>query len=274
MTVGFVGAGSMGAPMVARLLAAGFEVNLVARRTEVADRFAALGAVVVASVAELAPSPVVIVCPFDETQLAEIVDGPDGLLARMSPGAVLVQHATVSAGCIGDLALRAAATGVVVVDAPISGRADDIAAGTLKVLYGGADDLLERLAPILGCYADAVIRTGDVGSATMTKLVNNLVFASHTQIAGAAVALGSDLGLEPGRLLEALTTCSANSTALATLRAVGDVDTFAALAVPYLRKDVTLIESEATALGISTGVLGRLVEDGPFSLVNEPRSAR
>jgi 3-hydroxyisobutyrate dehydrogenase-like beta-hydroxyacid dehydrogenase len=273
-TVGFVGAGSMGAPMVERLLASGFEVHLVTRRVDVAERFAAFDTVIVGSVAELAPTSVVIVCPFDAAQLATMVDGPDGLLARMEPGTVLVQHATVSTDCINDLARRGAAVGVTVVDAPISGRATDVASGSLKVLLGGPEETAEALAPVLGAYADAVIRTGDVGSATATKLVNNLVFAGHAQIAGAAVRLGSELGIEPGPLLEALTTCSASSTALTTLRTVGDVEAFAALAVPYLRKDIALIENEVASLRMSTGVLGTLVEDGPFPLTNELRSAR
>jgi 3-hydroxyisobutyrate dehydrogenase-like beta-hydroxyacid dehydrogenase len=259
----------MGGPMIERLLAAGVEVHLFARRPDVRERFGALGAVVEPSVADLALSaPVLVLCPFSEAQLAEIVSGDHGLLAHARSGTVVVQHATVSVGAITSLGADGAARGVAVVDAPISGRAEAVTAGELTVLVGGDAEALAVTEGVVGCYADTVVHTGGIGSATKVKLINNLLFAAQVQTACSAVELGAHLGVDEAGLLAALTACSADSFALAALRSVGDVATFASHAAPYLRKDVGVIEDVTRALGLDTGVLGRVVRDGPIALAD------
>lgn len=269
--VGFVGAGAMGGPMVERLLAAGAEVHLYARRAEVARRFAELGAVLEPSVGALAASAdVLILCPFSEDQLTAITGGSDGLLAQARPGTAIVQHATVSSAAVERLAAEATGRGITVLDAPISGRVDDILAGRLTVLIGADDDTpMSRVEPALRTYSGTVVRTGGVGSATKVKLINNLAFAAQVQIAGSVVELGEALGLARQDLLNALMVCSARSFALDALRTVGDRADFAEHAAVYLRKDVATAEKTATDLGLDIGRLGQVVRMGPFPLTND-----
>src|SRR5665811_1146967 len=86
--VAFVGAGQMGAPMVDRLLAAGADVTVYARRAEVREQFARAGAPVVTTLAEAArDADVVLECVYSDPQLEEIALGPEGLIASMAPGA-------------------------------------------------------------------------------------------------------------------------------------------------------------------------------------------
>jgi 3-hydroxyisobutyrate dehydrogenase-like beta-hydroxyacid dehydrogenase len=268
--VGFIGAGSMGSPMVERLLAAGVPVHLYARRSEVAAELAALGAVTEPSAAAVAAAAdIVIVCPFSEDQLDTLVRGDGGLLAVARPGTIIVQHATVSADYVVALAQEAAARDVVL-DAPISGTSDSIRVGELTVLLGGPTEAVEAVTPMLSTYCGVVLPTGTQGSASTTKLINNLVFAAHVQVAGAALELGAELGIEEARLLDAITSCSADSFAFATMRSLGSAETFAQLAAPYLRKDVGVIEREVALSGLDTGILGRIVRDGRFDLVQDP----
>jgi 3-hydroxyisobutyrate dehydrogenase-like beta-hydroxyacid dehydrogenase len=265
--IGFVGAGSMGGPMVRRLLRAGVAVHLYVRRLEARREFESAGAVLEPSIGAVAEAAeLLIVCPFSEAQLDVIATGPDGLLAHATAGSVLVQHATVSAAGIRRLATQAATVGVTILDAPVSGRVEEIHAGALTVLVGGSPEEVEQAEPLLRCYARTVIHTGDVGSATLVKLVNNLTFAANVQVAGAALDLGRQLGVRPTELLAALTACSANSFALSALRAVGDVEAFAERTAPYLRKDVALAEEVASAVGIDTGQLGDVIRSGRFDL--------
>jgi len=265
--VGFVGAGKMGGPMVERLLGGGLEVHLFARRPQVRERFAGLGAVIEESVAAVARSAgTLIVCPFNEEQLDQIAGGPDGLMANAAPGAVVVQHATVSVARVTGLAAAGAARGVEFLDAPVSGTAEAILAGRLTVLVGGERAARERAEPTLRAYGSPVIPTGGVGTATTVKLVNNLLFAAHVQTAGAAAELAAALGIEPGRLLTAVAACSGNSFALSLLGQSGDVGQFAERVAPYLRKGVAVAERVTAELGIGTGLLGQVVHDGPFPL--------
>ncbi|SHN15804.1 3-hydroxyisobutyrate dehydrogenase [Cryptosporangium aurantiacum] len=254
----------MGGPMVERLLAAGFPVHLFARRPETQERFRALGAVIEPSPAAVAASAdLLIVCPFSEAQLEEITEH---LLAHGSAGTVLVQHATVSWDGIRRLAARGTSAGITVLDAPISGTSASILAGELTVLMGGDAEAASRAAPALAAYASTVVRTGDVGSATAVKLVNNLTFAAHAQIAVSAVELGEALGVAPEDLLAALSVSSAASTALGHLRALGSVERFATMAAPYLGKDVAFVEVSAARAGVDTGLLGATVRNGRLTL--------
>lgn len=267
VAVGFVGAGSMGTPMVERLLSAGVPVTVHARRPESREHLERCGATVVASVADAAAAAdVLIVCPFSEDQLEEITRGPDGLLAHAAPGTVLVQHATVSVGGVVALADVAARAGVTVLDAPISGTSDDIRRGELAVLVGGPQPALDAVAGTLGHYARALVHTGDAGSASAVKVVNNLAFAANVQVAVAAVRLGEELGVAPAALLTAVQHCSADSRALRLLAASGDVDGFLSQIAPYLRKDLALVEVQARAAGADAAYLLDVVRVGPGPL--------
>lgn len=263
--IGFVGAGQMGEPMVERLLAAGHEVVLHVRRPEARERFAAAGARVVATSREAATgSPVVLACVFSDAQLVEVAAGPDGLLAGLGAGAVLASHVTGSAAALAALAAQVPEAHLV--DAPVSGVADDIRSGTLTVLLGGAPEPVEAVAAVVTAYASPVLRTGALGSALSIKLVNNVLFAAHAQLAAEAVGLGRALGVEPILLVSALAQCSGRSYAVDTLTRLPDLATFERLAGPFLRKDVAACEHELEVLGQDAGLLGRVVREGPLQL--------
>lgn len=136
-TVGFLGAGQLGEPMVDRLLGAGHNVAAYARREEIRRRLEAKGAAMADSVADLARgSDVLISCLFSDAQLRETGLGPDGFIANAKPGVVFVSHTT---GLLSTLeALREGSPSApVILDAPVSGIVEDIAAGALTVLIGG-----------------------------------------------------------------------------------------------------------------------------------------
>ena len=268
-TVGFIGAGQLGEPMVKRLLGAGHHVLVHARRHDVGDRLSNAGAALADSVADLsARSDVLISCLFSDAQLQEVAWGPDGLAANAKPGSVFVSHTTGSVSTLTSLATAAPA--LAIVDAPVSGTAEDIAAGTLTVLVGGADDAVARVQQVLGAYAAPIVATGALGTALHLKLVNNLLFAANTQLIAAATKLGEQLGIEPTRLLDALTVCSAASTASAHVRRTGSLDAFAAGIAPFLRKDVAACLVAAQQAGADLGLLGSVVHAGPLSLTASP----
>jgi 3-hydroxyisobutyrate dehydrogenase-like beta-hydroxyacid dehydrogenase len=265
-TVGFLGAGQLGEPMVDRLLGAGRDVVAYARREEIRRRLEAKGAATADSVADLARgSDVLISCLFSDAQLREAGFGADGFITNAKPGAVFVSHTT---GTLSTLeALRdSSPLAPVILDAPVSGTADDIAAGTLTVLIGGPSDAVTAVTPILAAYADPVVATGALGSALALKLINNLLFAANAQLLGAATQLGGKLGVEPSVLLSTLQVCSARSHAAEQAQRVGGMDRFAELASPFLRKDIAACREAAAEAGVELGLLGTAVRDGPLDL--------
>lgn len=264
--IGFIGAGTMGEPMVLRLLDAGYRVLLYARRTEVRERLAARGAVCADSVAAVAhDSDVVISCLFSDAQLLEIAAGADGVLANAKPGAVVVSHTTGTVSTLTELAAEFPA-GPMLVDAPVSGSADDIAAGRLTVLLGGPEDAVARVQPMLSAYADPLVTTGGLGTALNLKLINNVLFAANAQLVAAAVELGRQLGVRDSNLFEALAACSGGSRAATYVQTAGGVANFAEIVAPFLRKDVAACIEAAADSGVELGQLRTVAETGPLSL--------
>jgi 3-hydroxyisobutyrate dehydrogenase-like beta-hydroxyacid dehydrogenase len=264
--IGFIGAGQMGEPMVQRLLAANHEVTVYARRGDVRERLANAGALHADSIADLAAhSDVLIACLFSDAQLREVAHGPDGLIANAKPGAVLVSHTTGSVATLGELA-GLSPSGPMILDAPVSGTTDDIDAGNLTVLIGGASGAVDRVRPVIAAYANPIIATGELGSALNIKLVNNVLFAANAQLAATAVDLGRALGVQPDALLNALACCSGGSTAAMHMQGIGGVDVFETLAAPFLRKDFAAAVDAADDVGMDLGLLRKVVESGPLSL--------
>jgi 3-hydroxyisobutyrate dehydrogenase-like beta-hydroxyacid dehydrogenase len=265
-TVGFLGAGQLGEPMVERLLGGGHDVLVYARSDDVRRRLELKGAKLAASVADLARgSDILISCLFSDAQLRQTGLGPDGFIANAKPGAVFVSHTTGNLSTLE--ALRdGSATAPVILDAPVSGTADDIAAGRLTVLLGGPDDAVAAVMPILAAYADPVVPTGTLGSALSLKLINNLLFAANAQLLSAATQLGEQLGVEPDLLLATLQVCSAGSNAAAHAHRIGGMGRFTELAAPFLRKDVAACREAAAEAGVDLGLLGTAVREGPLAL--------
>jgi 3-hydroxyisobutyrate dehydrogenase-like beta-hydroxyacid dehydrogenase len=266
MTVGFIGAGQLGEPMVLRLLGAGQPVLVYARRGEVRDRLSRHGAELADSVVDVAAnSDILISCLFSDAQLREIGLGCEGFVANAKPGSVVVSHTTGTLSTLNELAASSDAPPVIL-DAPVSGTADDIAEGTLTVLVGGPAEAVERARPVLAAYADPIVATGELGTALDIKLINNLLFAANSQLVAAAAELGQSLGVSPARLLDALTVCSGGSKASSYAMKIGGIDAFTTLAGPFLRKDVAACRQAAGEAGTDLGLLGRVVETGPLNL--------
>jgi 3-hydroxyisobutyrate dehydrogenase-like beta-hydroxyacid dehydrogenase len=125
---------------------------------------------------------------------------------------------------------------------------------------------VQQVADVVQAYASPVLPTGELGSALAVKLVNNLLFAAHAQLAVQAVALAGQLGVDGPLLLRTIAACSGNSTAATTLATLPDAARFEELAGPYLRKDVAACVEELEALGVGAGLLADVVRDGPLDL--------
>lgn len=199
--IGFIGLGNIGAPMARRLLDRPDELVVLDVAAAATAPFAAEGATVAATPAELAArARVISIVVRDEAQVADVLDGPDGLLAAATAGTVVAVHSTISAEGAVALAERASAAGVDLVDAPISGGAMGAHEGTLVVMVGGSDDAVERARPVLERYASLVVHCGPVGQGTRMKIARNLItFASFAAV-GEAQRLAQAAGLDVAAL--------------------------------------------------------------------------
>jgi len=213
--VGFIGLGDMGGGMVRRIIDAGFETVLWARRPAALEPFAAANVRAADDPADLAARcDVVGVCVWSDDDVREIFEGERGLLAGCRPGTVIAIHATILPATCRELAAVAAAHDVVVLDVPVSGGRDAALAGTLVVAVGGDITAADRCRPIFEAFGDPVIHVGPLGAALLAKLVNNTLLAANLALADDALTLGEALGIDATTMAEIMRHGSGRSYGL------------------------------------------------------------
>jgi 3-hydroxyisobutyrate dehydrogenase-like beta-hydroxyacid dehydrogenase len=256
--VGFIGAGRMGRPMVARLVAAGHEVSAVGRTVDKRRELEQLGVRAVSEVAEAgAQADVVVLCVFTDEQVRQVcLDS--ALLPTMPSGSALVVHTTTSPKTIEAIAARTDA--VDVVDAPVSGGPNDVAAGRITLFVGGAEEAVTRMRPVLRCYSDPVVHVGPCGAGQKVKLVNNALFAGHIGLLAESIRLGERLGVPESTLLAALSHGSATSRVLDIVAARGSLTSFIEVTGEFVGKDVNVVRIIAEELGSDLGALDDVIK--------------
>ena len=253
--VGIVGTGEMGRRVVDRLLAAGFPVAAYARRADARRELESLGVDLADAPARLAAAcDVVLIYVFTDEQVRSVAID-DGVVDAMATGSTLVIHTTGSPATAREIADAARPGGVGVLDAAGSGGPDDVATGRLDLFVGGDPAHVERCRAVFATYASAITHFGPVGAGQLVKLVNNLLFASHVQLALDASRLASSFGIDEAELARVLHTCSGQSYSLDLVASMGSADRLVAAAGPYVRKDVIVARAVADGLGAPLGTL-------------------
>lgn len=271
MRVGFIGLGSQGGPMARRIAEGGYPTTLWARRPATLEAFADTPAQIAASPAELAAaSDLVCLCVVGDADIDELTVGEGGLLPAMKPGGIIAVHSTVHPTTCRELAKRAGAVGVSIVDAPVSGGGGAAAEGRLLVMAGGDTEAVERCRPVFETYADPVVHLGELGSGQTTKLLNNLLFTANLATAATALSLAGALGVTPERLTEVVSRSSGNSFALNALGGIGGLDRLAGVAGGLLQKDVRLVVDLADQAGANGGAV-LAAADAALALMGHPR---
>jgi len=197
--VGFIGIGSMGWPMASRLREAGLEVVALdadaKRLKEFADK---TGARAAADGADLAAQADVIVTILPTSAIVEqVLSGPQGVLAKLRPGALIVEMSSGVPAETQRLAKLVQDAGGHLIDAPVSGGVPRAVTGELAIMVGGEDALVERARPVLSHMGKTITHTGAVGTAHAMKALNNLVSAGGFLIGIEAMLIGQRFGLEP-----------------------------------------------------------------------------
>jgi 3-hydroxyisobutyrate dehydrogenase-like beta-hydroxyacid dehydrogenase len=194
MRLGYIGLGSMGAPMAMRLV--GWTGGLVVYdvRADVMAPFAEAGAAVAAAVADVATADLISITVLDDTQVRDVVRD---LAGHVWPGTVIAIHSTISDTTAAELARQLEPKGIHVIDAPVSGGAGAAGKGELATMVGASREVYERVKPVFRQWASLVIHAGEPGAGTRMKLARNMLtftaFAAACEAMNLAEAAGLDL---------------------------------------------------------------------------------
>lgn len=179
--IAFLGAGTMGQPIIKNLLRGGHTVTVYNRTQEKARPLQALGATLAATPKEAACAADVIFSSLTNDDASRVTwGGPDGALqAKLKSGAYAIEMSTVSLTWVTELNELAKARGLHFLDCPVAGRPDVAESGQLKVFAGGRAEDVDAMRPVLDAISKSVMHVGAVGSGIKFKLIYNLMGAIH-----------------------------------------------------------------------------------------------
>lgn len=210
MKTGFIGLGAMGAPMALNLHKAG-KLTLAWNRTvERVSRFAKDNGITLAKdpITVVRECELVFVSVSRDADLLEVIET---VLPGLAEGKVIVDTSTVSMETVRQVAERLARIGVAFLDAPLSGGVEGARQGTLTMMVGGDEAVLERVRPVLKVVAGRITHLGPVGNGQGAKAVNQVMAAGVLQGVTESLAFGQAMGLPMDKVIEALASGAAGN---------------------------------------------------------------
>jgi 3-hydroxyisobutyrate dehydrogenase len=250
--VAFLGLGVMGFPMAGHLMAKGHEVTVYNRTEAKAAAWVAKHGGKSAATPALAAkgAEVVMACVGNDDDLREVCTGADGAFGAMSPGAVFVDHTTVSANITRKLAAQAQASGLAFVDAPVSGGQAGAENGQLSIMCGGDQSDYDRAEPVMAAYARVCRLIGTSGAGQLAKMMNQICIAGLMQGLSEALAFGQKAGLDGEKVVEVISQGAAGSWQMVNRHKTMLADTFDfGFAVDWMRKDLGICLDTADEIG-------------------------
>ena len=250
--VAFLGLGVMGFPMAGHLAAKGHEVTVWNRTRARAEDWAARhpGRVAPDAARAAAEAEFVMTCVGDDDDLRAVVAGPQGAFAGMRPGAILVDHTTVSAAVTRELAAEAAARGLGMVDAPVSGGQAGAENGQLSIMCGGEPADYDRARPVIAAYARICRLMGPSGAGQLAKMCNQIAIAGLVQALSESLNFAERAGLSIPEVVEVISQGAAGSWQMQNRHASMAENRFDfGFAVDWMRKDLRICLAEADRNG-------------------------
>jgi 3-hydroxyisobutyrate dehydrogenase len=253
-SVGFIGLGIMGAPMVRNLLSAGFEVTVWNRTRAKSEEATTHGASIGESPADVAArSDVTITCVTATDDVAVMLiggdDAPPPVIEGIRVGSVVIDMSTISPAATREFAGQLAARGAQLLDAPVSGGEQGAINGTLSIMLGGEEDALERVRPILEAIGSQITHCGPSGTGQTVKLCNQIVVCINNFAMAEALLFCEASGVDPSTMLEAISAGAAGSWQISNLGSkVVDRDFAPGFKVGLQQKDLRLALEAADQL--------------------------
>ena len=205
-TIGFIGTGRMGTPMIKNLIAAGFSVRVYNRTASRMSHAIASGAVACAEPAETVTADgIVLTMLADDAAVRMTMLGDGGILKKLGSKGIHVSMSTIAPSTAQDLAKLHVEHGSTYVAAPVFGRPDAAAARKLWVCTSGDATAKARVRPVLEALGQGVVDFGDrVESANVLKLCGNFMVAAATEAMAEAFTLAEKAGVNKQAALELL----------------------------------------------------------------------
>ncbi len=251
-SVAFLGLGVMGFPMAGHLAAKGHDVTVYNRTASKAESWVAEhgGKSAPTPAAAASGADFVFTCVGNDDDLRAVTLGPDGALAGMGEGTLLVDHTTTSATVAREVEAAAREAGIGFLDAPVSGGQAGAENGVLTIMVGGDDTAFARAEPVMEAYGRTIVHMGAAGNGQLTKMVNQICIAGIVQGLSEGLNFAVRAGLDAERAVEVISGGAAQSWQMenrAATMLAGKYDY--GFAVDWMRKDLGIALEEGDRNG-------------------------
>ncbi len=210
--VALIGLGGMGRGLAKNMAKKGVDLTVFDLDGARIDAAAAHGATAGAGAREMAAEADVLgICITTAEAVREVMLGAEGALAAMRPGSVLVDHTTVSPEHVDLMREACAAVGVHYAEAPMTRTPAHADRGEVNILFGGSEELLERLRPIFKTYAENIFHVGPAGHAIRLKLIHNFISFANVAAFCEGFALAAKEGLDMTKVIGIISAAGGKS---------------------------------------------------------------
>lgn len=215
MTIGFIGLGIMGKPMVRNLLKAGYEVRAYDIIPEAVANVVESGAIGCSSIAEaVAGCPVVITMLPNSPHVKTAVLGEGGVMENVPAGTLVIDMSSIAPGASKEICAALNAKGIRMLDAPVSGGEPKAIDGTMAIMVGGDEKDFEEALPIFKVLGGSYTLVGPIGSGNTCKLTNQIIVAVNIAALAEGLMLARRAGTDPEKVFNAIAGGLAGSTVM------------------------------------------------------------
>lgn len=212
LKIGVVGLGSMGFGIATSLLRGGHQVHGADVNADAVKRLQAAGGAQTGAASVASALEALVVVVLNAQQVEEVLFGSNGLVARLSPGAVVILCVTVAPDYARSVDKRCAVQAIEFLDAPISGGTVKAAQGKLSVMASGAPAAFKKARPALDAMAETVFELGNsAGTGSAMKAVNQMLAGVHIAAMAEAITFGMTQGIDPETFMKVIPRCAGTS---------------------------------------------------------------
>ena len=212
MKVGFIGLGNVGGKLAGSLLRNNFDLTVRDLDKNLTQSFKDLGAKVVNSAKELAEQvDLIITCLPSPKICAEVMEAEDGVINGLSENKIWLEMSTTDEAEIKRISKKIIDKKAIPLDGPVSGGCHRAATGNIAIFVGGERKAFEKILPALTVMGRKILHTGELGSATVLKVITNYLASVHLVALGEAWTVAKKSNLDLAKAYKGIAVSSGNS---------------------------------------------------------------
>jgi 3-hydroxyisobutyrate dehydrogenase len=212
MRYGFVGLGNLGGRLAGSLIRSGFDLTVYDRNEAAVSALVSNGARSASTARDLAGAvDAVITCLPSPSESEAVLTGTDGILSGLARGATWIEMSTVDPETVARLAAFAAEEGIATLEAPVTGGVHLAASGRITILVGGDQTVFNQHRAAFEAMGGQIFHMGELGSASVTKVITNMLAFINVVAVGEALMLARRSGLDLAQVYRAIKASSGNS---------------------------------------------------------------